>query len=66
MVLTLVNENGERGEKGERSVENAESDVQKKLLCISKIVHHVINKQHHRKGGEDQLVLLRMIPFQKA
>ena len=32
MVLTLVNENGERGEKGERSVENAESDVQQKTI----------------------------------
>ena len=28
-----------------------------------KIVHHMINGQHHRKWGGDQFVLLRMTPF---
>ena len=41
MVLSLVEENGERGAKGERSVENVRSDAQK---------HHCATPRHNKKG----------------
>ena len=50
MVITFVEENGERGQG----------------MCLTKIVHHMMNRQHNRKGGGVQLVILRMTPFQKA